>query len=682
MTTYQKVLKNLNVQSAEAFKQDVETTSTYYVFTANCVPLSGPTTPIDSVESGYTTYDSMLFGNRIKSTDLRLVVPRVNWTINTVYDIYDPSDTSLYTKQFFVMVTEGTNYYVYKCLDNNGGSPSLVQPFGTDSTPLYSVLDGYVWKYLYTLTDFDVRTFATDQYIPVNIEQNGLSSTVGGGIEVITVDPTNSGSGYNNYTLGAFSDSNSITYNNDSNQYLLNSSASNISGFYNNCLMKVISLDTNLSQYALITNYTVVGSNKIVYLSSPFMITPKAGDLYEIYPNVLVQDLNATSTSQCQARAIISANTGNSVSKVEVINPGANYRKALAYINVNGSVGVTSNASLNAIVSPVAGHGSDLATELFAYRIVLSTTFTSNNGVLLTDNGYGTIGILKNPSYSNVSVILNTNTIIGSVFTSGEEVYRYKSYTLAGNVSVVSGNTRIISDSSTFGSSLRVDDQIIVTNGSQNLYANVNSIIDTNTVVLDQELPFTSNNCTVNILQTSSFGIVKSYDLNTTLTLTNVTPSNLDSSTRNLVGTISNCTAEIDSTVSPYLLINGRNAENFSQFSQLTKLTGTINSNIFINNEVLVQDSIQTMTSPSAVLFSAHVNGGIGTDVLYVTKTNNILSLSNPIIGSTSGGSFSPQYKYDGDLIVDSGDIVYLENLNYVTRNLDQSETIKLILEF
>ena len=53
------------------------------------------------------------------------------------------------------------NFNVYKCLDNNGGAASTVEPTGT-STSILSTGDGYKWKYMYTLSASTNKFLSTD----------------------------------------------------------------------------------------------------------------------------------------------------------------------------------------------------------------------------------------------------------------------------------------------------------------------------------------------------------------------------------------------------------------------------------------------------------------------------------------------------------------------------------------
>jgi hypothetical protein len=56
------------------------------------------------------------------------------------------------------------------------------------------------------------------------------------------------------------------------------------------------------------------------------------------------------------------------------------------------------------------------------------------------------------------------------------------------------------------------------------------------------------------------------------------------------------------------------------------------------------------------------------------------------VIGEDSGTTVvldsGDTYKYEGDFVRGSGDIIYIENIEPILRSNSQSETIKLILEF
>ena len=68
------------------------------------------------------------------------------------------------------------------------------------------------------------------------------------------------------------------------------------------------------------------------------------------------------------------------------------------------------------------------------------------------------------------------------------------------------------------------------------------------------------------------------------------------------------------------------------------------------------------------------------TNVFNVFQTEDSPDSDGVIAGSA--GRFTVKTKYNGWLVPDSGEILYLENLSPITRANNQSETIKLILEF
>lgn len=100
--------------------------------------------------------------NRISPLDVYLCYDRINWEKSTVFPDYDPSNTEQNTH----VLT--TNNRIYKCLDNLSNSNSLIEPSHTTFNPV-RYEDGYVWKYLYTLSNREIHNYLTDEYIPINI---------------------------------------------------------------------------------------------------------------------------------------------------------------------------------------------------------------------------------------------------------------------------------------------------------------------------------------------------------------------------------------------------------------------------------------------------------------------------------------------------------------------------------
>ena len=140
-----------------------------------------------------------MFYNHILPSDVSLMVSRYNWTSGVVYDQYE-DDIDLTDKQYYVLLNSDNEYRVYMCLSNNGGEPSTSAPEGT-STQEVRTSDGYIWKFMYAMTE-QMEKFLTDSFMPI-VEIGNISYTderalaldvkldsVSGFIEKITVDGT------------------------------------------------------------------------------------------------------------------------------------------------------------------------------------------------------------------------------------------------------------------------------------------------------------------------------------------------------------------------------------------------------------------------------------------------------------------------------------------------------------
>jgi hypothetical protein len=153
-----------------------------------------PTTPVDTVAEEYYYWDDMLALKRIQSSDVAHAVPRRNWTSGQYYDIYrhdyngtttgvnltsggSTTPATLYDANFFVITDE---YNVYKCLDNRNAAnaviPSTTKPTG-NSTAAITTADGYVWKFLYSISAADVLKFVSTDFMPVRTLPSNPGST-------------------------------------------------------------------------------------------------------------------------------------------------------------------------------------------------------------------------------------------------------------------------------------------------------------------------------------------------------------------------------------------------------------------------------------------------------------------------------------------------------------------------
>lgn len=159
------ITKNSSVYAALGFKSSLDDNS-FYMFLGKSTAWPTESVPPDLVDSNTeqtTTINNIFALKKVTSTNACLVVPRIDWSSGTTYAAFVSGDTTLFTKNFYVLTDE---LNVYKCLDNNGNAPSVVKPTST-STGIIRTGDGYSWKFMYDLSGSIAANFLTTTYLPV-----------------------------------------------------------------------------------------------------------------------------------------------------------------------------------------------------------------------------------------------------------------------------------------------------------------------------------------------------------------------------------------------------------------------------------------------------------------------------------------------------------------------------------
>ena len=142
-----------------------------------------PPSPIDNFSYIRHCYDTMMYGRRITPGNIRRVIRRIDWVKGTRYEQYrddysvfnvspNTGSTRLYDANYYVVNSE---FKVYICLKNGSsginpkGNGSEDEPnfIDTEPTAAGSSGDGYIWKYLFTVSPADVIKFDSTEYITV-----------------------------------------------------------------------------------------------------------------------------------------------------------------------------------------------------------------------------------------------------------------------------------------------------------------------------------------------------------------------------------------------------------------------------------------------------------------------------------------------------------------------------------
>ena len=172
--------------------------------------------PKDGFKEYNDDYDTMIALKKLSEADVKRMVRKYSWAAGTIYEMYksdysrenlspQTASTNLYDAKYYVV---NSQFKVYLCI-NNGQNPtsplgrqSLDEPTFTDLEPKAAGTsgDGYIWKYLYTISPSDIVKFDSIDYIPVPNDWGAGDTTdvknasVRGKIETALI--VNAGGGY------------------------------------------------------------------------------------------------------------------------------------------------------------------------------------------------------------------------------------------------------------------------------------------------------------------------------------------------------------------------------------------------------------------------------------------------------------------------------------------------------
>ena len=223
------ISNKFRIHNAEAFYESFgEAAATnYYMFIGRPQQWSAttgggsdaaPPTPVDNVEDEYRQWRDMIAAKRVVASDVSFVIPRRDWDSAgaTTYDMYEhdlsasntanSGATNLFDSTFIVMTDE---FKVYKCMWNDGNTASTTKPTGTGNTE-FDPGDGYIWKYMYTLTSTQIQNFLTTDFMPVVDTLGTVTGASASTVSAAAVDGevrriliTTAGAGYTNGTYTA-----------------------------------------------------------------------------------------------------------------------------------------------------------------------------------------------------------------------------------------------------------------------------------------------------------------------------------------------------------------------------------------------------------------------------------------------------------------------------------------------
>ena len=391
-------------QFHEAFSEAAATNMYLFIARVSAWPDdNNPPTPTDSVqETEYNSWKKMLSAKRVNSSDITFALPRYNWTSGKVYREYKNTDASLHaapaSANGLYVISSSSN--VYKCLFNNKGSSSTVEPTGTSTSTLITA-DGYHWKFLYTVDAANALKFLSTNWQPIktlssddgSAQWDVQDAAANGAINIIDIN--NPGNLYltQSGSFQAVANSTTLT---------LSSGASATDDIYSGSAV-YISSGLGSGQVATISNY--VGSTKIATLSTSLSVTPNTTSTYSVGPTVTIT--GDGSGASAYANVVIGGANGNTVNYINMISVGSNYSEATVAITANSSHG--SSATASAYIAPPGGHGSDPFGELAGHNVILNVQLDgSESDTFMTTNDFRTLGVIRDPLLANGSIATGT----------------------------------------------------------------------------------------------------------------------------------------------------------------------------------------------------------------------------------------------------------------------------------
>ena len=403
----------------------------------------------------------VIFGNKVGVDEIRYMFNINNWAADTVYDDFDDTQDASLLNMIVTVVNDEGNYYVFKCLDNNNGGPSTSAPslneIDTSTYELIISSDGYVWKYMFSVTSAEAQVFATTDSLPLPYPALGDTLVQSGakeGLSQIVITNTPSGL-FSKCVFGpgtTTADASTVACETVTQDSALTTKKSIVvkispkSGSF---------LDTSDNSYAnlylwrsdgkvfdVITSAQPSGTgqyiNIVISTSETVTSFTQGGKTYKLLPKIRVSRSTSSGTP-CVAYGII--DQFGTLTKVAFTTKGSEYKYATAKLILPAGVAASANeqnltaTSLRPIISPTGGHGSNAIAEMSMSRLGVVTNFSGEDVLTPNANFYTKVALVKNPIFNDATkpAQLDNRTVItltGDV-TSVASVGRYITQTIS-----------------------------------------------------------------------------------------------------------------------------------------------------------------------------------------------------------------------------------------------------------
>jgi hypothetical protein len=439
--------------TARRFVDDV-TFSDYYMFVSS----TANTTVVNSEKSKKEFLEKTIFGKKITAQEVLYMVKNYPWEIDTVYDQYDDS-LDMSNKRFYTVVypvnNEAGDYRIYKCLSNNSSAKSLTPPNYSESQDdqIYRLADGYVWKYLFNISELEFDAYNTRGYIPIISPESNTAVQTSSISQIVIENLTNRGyEKSEGFVFQVLLETGEIVITASSG------TLSAIENYYSGYTFYVTSVFGSDSRSYVVDTYTYDPDSKqavitINEVADYNVLTGSAS--YKLLPRI---EIKGDGTG---AVGLANVSANGSITSVTMLSKGSGYKNATAFVpdpfsfDPNTLNSLNERAILRPILSSPGGHASNLIDELMCRHVLAYTTITeTDNFTVPATNNFTSIGIVKNPEFKNIanndifdnrielaldSHSLSVNEIVTQIETDVNSPF-YNDVTFSGKVHEVSNN--------------------------------------------------------------------------------------------------------------------------------------------------------------------------------------------------------------------------------------------------
>ena len=417
--------KSFNSDTTRLFIDSLATDE-YYLFVSSI----GEFSPKDALFSQNEFLEKTLFGKRVDPGDIHYMIKYYPWQVGTVYTEYDDR-VDLTGTNFYAVVGPNDNdtgdYRVFKCLRNNNGSEVSTPPNYSPTTTgqIYETADGYVWKYMYVLTDLEFNAYNAAGYIPIldSFNPNPAPST-GSSISDVLVENPDDNFGYV-VESGSLIDSPDVdgtisvdpdgswsqVTNYYADQYVYTTNPNGVSRLF---IINYYSYNENTGNVEI-----RVGKELLTGAANPVAAGVTSNASLKVFPRVEIKgDGRGTAAADLDAVAVPNIVNGRIVS-IDLLDGGQSYHNVSARVvdpvedfDPESDTTTDVRAVIRAVLSPDGGHGYNLIDEFKCRNFSLYAYITAEDNTQIGDtNTYGAVGLVKNPDFAGTSPAIFDNRI-------------------------------------------------------------------------------------------------------------------------------------------------------------------------------------------------------------------------------------------------------------------------------